>query len=224
MCSSKHPLSKARKTQVLLSVISWPCALAAVFATCHSPQAWIELIAITISGTTPVFMLSRYRKSGSQSHSLLEIATDSLVALLLLGVYISGIIILSSQEIGAWGDRQNYKLARGIPQVYSNLSCLLLSLLYLRTFAQGSFHQWIKPILKARRINYTLCPACDQSADATMTQNPDIDVTAAEQERPSVSGDSLQVLYTDDIESQPLLPESSLAVEGKQTTGIVINN
>lgn len=57
-----------------------------------------------------------------------------------------------------------------------------------------------------------------------MTQNPDIDVTAAEQERPSVSGDSLQVLYTDDIESQPLLPESSLAVEGKQTTGIVINN
>lgn len=49
MCSSKHPLSKARKTQVLLSVISWPCALAAVFATRHSPQAWIELIAVSLT-------------------------------------------------------------------------------------------------------------------------------------------------------------------------------
>lgn len=71
-------------------------------------------------------MLSRYRKSGSQSYSPLEIAVDIFMALFLLGVYISGIIILASREIGEWADHYNYKLARGIPQVYSNLSCILL--------------------------------------------------------------------------------------------------
>ncbi|KAJ5802325.1 uncharacterized protein N7503_004775 [Penicillium pulvis] len=211
--SSKHPLSRARKAQALLSVISWPCALAAVFTTRGSPQAWVQLIAITTSSITPVFMLSRYRKSGSQSYSPLEIAIDGSMALLLLGVYISGIFILASREIGEWADIYNYKLARGIPQVYSNLSCILLSLLYLRSFAQGLFHKCIKPVFKARRLNYTLCPACDRSVDAHMTQSQD--VTAAGQGRPSVSADSLQTLYTDDNESQPLLPESSIGMEGK---------
>lgn len=46
-----------------------------------------------------------------------------------------------------------------------------------------------------------------------MTQSQD--VTAAGQERPSISTDSLQTLYTDDNESQPLLPRSSIGVEGK---------
>ncbi|KAJ5527912.1 hypothetical protein N7513_012071 [Penicillium frequentans] len=211
--SNNHPLSRARKTQALLSVISWPCALAAVFTTRGSPQAWVQLIAITSSSITPVFMLSRYRKSGRQSYSPLEIAIDGSMALLLLGVYISGIFILASREIGEWADIYNYKLARGIPQIYSNLSCILLSLLYLRSFVQGLFHKCIKPMFKARRVNYTLCPACDRSVDAPMTQSQD--VTAAGQERSSVSTDSLQTLYTDDNESQPLLPESSIGVEGK---------
>lgn len=77
-------------------------------------------------------------------------------------------------------------------------------------------------MFQARRVNYTLCPACDRSVDAPMTQSQD--VTAAGQERPSVSTDSLQDLYTDDVESQPLLPQISLGVEGKQTTGVVTNN
>lgn len=55
-----------------------------------------------------------------------------------------------------------------------------------------------------------------------MTQSQD--VTVAGQERPSVSADSLQTLYTDDVETQPLLPQSSLDVESKQTTGVVTNN
>lgn len=96
------------------------------------------------------------------------------------------------------------------------------SLLYLRSFAQGLFHRCIKPIFRARRVNYTLCPACDRSVDAPMTQSQD--VTVAGQERPSVSADSLQTLYTDDVETQPLLPQSSLDVESKQTTGVVTNN
>ncbi|KAJ5126044.1 hypothetical protein N7448_005354 [Penicillium atrosanguineum] len=179
-------------------------------------------MSITLSSTTPIFMLSRYRKSGSQSYSPLEIAIDISMCLLLLGVYISGIFILASREIGEWADIYNYKLARGIPQVYSNLSCILLSLLYLRSFAQGFFHKCIKPMFEARRVNYTLCPACDRSVDAPMTQSQD--VTVAGQERPSISTDNLQGLYTDDVESQPLLPQSSLGVEDKQTTGIVTNN
>lgn len=68
-------------------------------------------------------------------------------------------------------------------------------------------------MFKARRVNYTLCPSCYRSVDAPMTQSQD--VTAAGQERPSVSTDSLQTLYTDDNESQPLLPQSSIGVEGK---------
>lgn len=57
-----------------------------------------------------------------------------------------------------------------------------------------------------------------------MGQSQDITMTAAEQERSSVSTDSFRGLYTEDVESQPLLPEISLGEEGKQTTGIVPNN
>lgn len=79
-------------------------------------------------------------------------------------------------------------------------------------------------MLKAGCVNYTLCPACDRSVDAPMGQSQDITMTAAEQERSSVSTDSFRGLYTEDVESQPLLPEISLGEEGKQTTGIVPNN
>jgi hypothetical protein len=37
----------------------------------------------------------------------------------------------------------------------------------------------------------------------------------------SASTDNLQGLYTDDLESRPLLRENSISVEGKQTTGVV---
>jgi hypothetical protein len=77
-------------------------------------------------------------------------------------------------------------------------------------------------MFKARRVDYTLCPACDGSVDAPMAHSQDM--TAEGQERPSVSTDNLQGLYTDDVESQPLLPQSSVGVEYKQTTGVVTNN
>ncbi|OQD68329.1 hypothetical protein PENPOL_c003G09451 [Penicillium polonicum] len=225
MCSSsnKHPFSRARKAQVLISVISWPCALAAIFTTRYSPLAWIQFIAITISSAIPVFMLFRYRKSGSQSYSLIEIAVDGSMTLFLLAVYIAGIAILATHDISRWNDPWDYRLALGIPQIYSNLSCILLSPLYLRCFAQGFLHRCITPMLKPG-VNYTLCPACDQSVDAPMNQSQGITMTAAEQERSSVSTDGFRGLYTEDVESQPLLPEISLGEEGKQTTGIVTNN
>lgn len=79
-------------------------------------------------------------------------------------------------------------------------------------------------MFKAKCVNYTLCPACDQSVDAPMTHSQDTTVTAAGQERSVISIDNLRGLYTEDVESQPLLAESSLGEEGKQTTGIVTNN
>ncbi|KAJ5426301.1 hypothetical protein N7465_001371 [Penicillium sp. CMV-2018d] len=227
MCSSsnKHPFSRARKAQVLISVISWPCALAAIFTTRYSPLAWIQFIAITISSAIPVFILFIYRKSGSQSYSLIEIAVDGFMALFLLAVYIAGMAILATHDISRWDSPWDYRLALGIPQIYSNLSCILLSPLYLRCFAQGYLHRCIKPsMLKAGCVNYTLCPACDQSVDAPMNQSQGITMTTAEQERSSVSTDDFGCLYTEDVESQPLLPEISLGEEGKQTTGIVTNN
>ncbi|KAJ5597827.1 hypothetical protein N7537_007911, partial [Penicillium hordei] len=214
----------ARKTQVLVSVVSWPCALAAVFTSRDGPQAWIQLIVITVSSTIPLFMLFGYRNSGSQSCSLLEIAIDGLVALLLVGVYTSGMILLSTQQIREWESPWDYTIARGLPQVYSNLSCIILGLLYLRTFSQGLFQKCIMPMLRARRVNYTLCPACDQYVDVPMTKSQDVTISAAEQERPFGSTDSLRGLYSDDVGSQLLLPESSLGMEGEQTTGIVSNN
>jgi hypothetical protein len=80
------------------------------------------------------------------------------------------------------------------------------------------------PMLKARRVNYTLCPACDQSVDVPITKSQDVTMSAAGQERPFGSIGSLRGLYSDDVGSQLLLPESSLGMEGKQTTGIVSNN
>ena len=74
----------------------------------------------------PVFMLFGYRKSGSQCYSLLEIAIDGLVALLLVGVYTSGMILLSTQHISEWESPWDYTIARGLPQIYSNLSCIIL--------------------------------------------------------------------------------------------------
>ncbi|OQE14672.1 hypothetical protein PENFLA_c036G08373 [Penicillium flavigenum] len=205
-------------------MVSWPCALAAVFTSRDGPQAWIQLVVITVSSTIPVFILSGYRKSGSQSYSLLEIAIDGLVALLLVGVYTSGMILLSTQRISEWESPWDYTIARGLPQVYSNLSCIILGLLYLRTFSQGFFQKLIMPKLRARRVNYTLCPACDQYVDVPMTKSQDVTMSAAKQERPFGSTDSLRDLYSDDVGSQLLLPESSFGMEGKQTTGIVSNN
>ncbi|KAJ5592201.1 hypothetical protein N7537_009105 [Penicillium hordei] len=220
MCSSnKHPLSRARKTQVLISVISWPCALATIFTTRYSPLAWIQFVAITISSIIPALMLFWYRKFGSHSYSPFEIAIDGAVTLLLLGVYIAGVVILATHEIRRWDSPWDYRLALGIPQVYSNLSCIVLSPLYLRCFAQGYLHQCIQPMLKAGCVNYTLCPACDKSVDAPMTQGLE-----AGQERSTVWTDIPEGFYTEDVESQLLLPENSLDEEGKQTTGIVTNN
>ncbi|KAJ5154687.1 uncharacterized protein N7500_010126 [Penicillium coprophilum] len=224
ICSAnKHPLSRARKTQAFFSVISWPCALAAVPITGGSVQTWIQLVVISISVITPGFILFRYRKSKSQSYSALEIAIDFLMTLLLVGVYISGIIILATQEISEWSYPWNYKLSRGIPQIYSNLSCILLAPLYLRSFVKGYFHRFVEPMLKARHVSYSLCPTCDRSVDATMTRDQDTTV-ATGQGRPSVSNYSIRGVYTDDVESQLLLAESSSGVEGKQTTGVVTNN
>ena len=96
--------------------------------------------------------------------------------------------------------------------------------LYLRCFALGYLHRFIKPMLNAGCVNYTLCATCDRSVDAPMTHGEDIIARAAEQERSSVSTDTFRCLYTEDVESQPLLPETSSGGEGKQTTGIVTNN
>lgn len=79
-------------------------------------------------------------------------------------------------------------------------------------------------MLKARCLNYTLCPACDRSVDAPITKSKDMTASAAGQERPFVSTDCLRGFYTDDVESQLLLSESSLVVMGNQTTGIVTND
>ncbi|KAJ5419240.1 uncharacterized protein N7487_002790, partial [Penicillium crustosum] len=214
----------ARKTQVLISVVSWPCALAAVFTSRDGPQAWIQLIAITVSSTIPVFMLFGYRKSRSQSYSLLEIAIDGLVALSLVGVYISGMILLSTQQISEWESPWDYTIARGLPQVYSNLSCIILGLLYLRTFSQGLFQKCIRPMPKTRLVNYILCPTCNQSVNLPMTKSQDVTMSVAGQGRPFGTADSLWGLYSDDVGPQILLPESSLGMEGMQTTGIVSNN
>ena len=77
------------------------------------------------------------------------------------------------------------------------------------------------PMLRARRVNCTLYPACDQYVDDLMTNSQDVTMSAAEQEKPFGSTDSLRGLYSDDVGSQLLLPESSLGMEGMQTTGIV---
>ncbi|KAJ6142930.1 hypothetical protein N7471_002383 [Penicillium samsonianum] len=222
MGSNKHPLSRARKIQAFLSVISWPCALAAVPITGGSTQTWVQLLAISISTLAPAFMLFKYRRSKNPCYSSFEIALDLLMALLMAGVYISGTVILASVEISAWFNPHNYKLSRGIPQIYSNLSCVLLTLLYFRSFAKGFFHKFIEPgMLKARRVNYAICPACDRSIDATMAQSQDSTVTAG-QGRPSVSNVTPLDLYTDDPEL--LLPKSSLSVLGMQTTGVITTN
>lgn len=49
-------------------------------------------------------------------------------------------------------------------------------------------------------------------------------MSVAGQGRPFGTADSLWGLYSDDVGPQILLPESSLGMEGMQTTGIVSNN
>lgn len=39
-----------------------------------------------------------------------------------LGIYLAGIIILAKLHV----NRYSYTIARGIPQIYSNLSCFLI--------------------------------------------------------------------------------------------------
>ena len=67
-------------------------------------------------------MLCRYRKTQSKSHAPLEIALDALMTAMFLGIYLAGIIILAKLHV----NRYSYTIARGIPQIYSNLSCFLI--------------------------------------------------------------------------------------------------
>lgn len=77
---------------------------------------------------------------------------------------------------------------------------------------------------KTRLVNYTLCPTCNQSVNLPMTKSQDVTMSVAGQGRPFGTADSLWGLYSDDVGPQILLPESSLGMEGMQTTGIVSNN
>lgn len=42
----------------------------------------------------------------------------------MIGTFIGGMMILAKKEIREWG--YTYRLARGIPEIYTNLACLVL--------------------------------------------------------------------------------------------------
>lgn len=81
-----------------------------------------DKLKITLSPFASAFMLCRYRKTQSKSHAPLEIALDALMTAMFLGIYLAGIIILAKLHV----NRYSYTIARGIPQIYSNLSCFLI--------------------------------------------------------------------------------------------------
>jgi ABC-type arginine transport system permease subunit len=85
-------------------------------------------LKITVTVTAPLLMLCRYRRSKNlnQTYYALEVAVDGLLTSLFLGIYIAGIVILAVVRVGDWHNMYSYKIARGIPQIYSNLSVFLL--------------------------------------------------------------------------------------------------
>ncbi|CAG7952587.1 unnamed protein product [Penicillium salamii] len=219
----KHPLAKARKTQAFLSLISWPCAFAAIFTAHGRAEAWLQLIAITISAAGSVFMLCRYRKTRSQTYATLEVAIDGFTTVLFMGIYIAGIVILATFNMNSWRAHSSYTLARAIPQIYSNLSCFLLFLAYLRSFAQGAYCRYIKQLMNARRgITYVICPSCDHTENSLNGQTQEM--KGGEQDV-SASGGLLGGLYTDhDVEAQPLLSGNTVVANDQQSTGIINKN
>ncbi|KAJ5348418.1 uncharacterized protein N7506_001671, partial [Penicillium brevicompactum] len=206
----------ARRVQALLSVLSWPCAFAAVFTTHGRAESWIQLVFITLSPFASAFMLCRYRKTQSKSYAPLEIALDALMTAMFLGIYLAGIIILANLHV----NRYSYTIARGIPQIYSNLSCFLIFLAYLRSFAQGFYHRYFKQMIKARRgVTYVICPSCDRSAEDLNSNHSEM---KGGKQDDSTSASAFGALYSDhDVESQPLLVDNTTIAEGEQITGVV---
>lgn len=65
-------------------------------------------------------MLHNYHILGKHKYSPFEMLADAAMGALFLSVYIAGIVILARNRY--W----NITFARGIPLIYSNLSCLVM--------------------------------------------------------------------------------------------------
>jgi hypothetical protein len=140
-------MNTIRKVQVLVAFCAWPLALAAIFKSHKSPETIFQIVLvriephdthdralsanqilhqISLSGVAAlgILYLRRFSRKPQAAHLPIEILVDTAMGTLLIGTYIGGMNILAKHEIREWG--YTYKLAAGIPQIYSNLACLVL--------------------------------------------------------------------------------------------------
>ncbi|OQE28750.1 hypothetical protein PENSTE_c003G00537 [Penicillium steckii] len=221
MCSSSQSnVSAIRRVQLLIAFCAWPCALAAVLKSHKSPETILQIVMISLSGVAAFGILhaKRISRKPQAAHLPIEILIDTALGTLLIGTYIGGVIVLSKREIREWG--YTYKLARGIPQIYSNLACLILGLLHFHNIAKASFYRYILPQIKSQIGSYRTCPSCARSAETNA--GGEVDWRDSNDHHRTTFAQDLHGVYSDnEPEYRPLLREDRRSEEDKQENGIL---
>ncbi|KAJ5385904.1 hypothetical protein N7509_008445 [Penicillium cosmopolitanum] len=202
-----------RKVQVLIALCVWPLALAAIFKSHKSPETIFQIVLISLSGLAAlgILYLRRVSRKPQAAHLPMEILIDTAMGTLLIGTYIGGMNILAKHEIREWG--YTYKLARGIPQIYSNLACLVLGLLHFHNIAKASFFRYVLPSIKNHiGATYFTCPSCARSAHVNTVG--DLNWRDSHDQQHTTFTQDLRGVYSDsEPEYGPLLREDRRSEE-----------
>ncbi|KAJ5584661.1 uncharacterized protein N7459_004461 [Penicillium hispanicum] len=205
--STKYPLRSLRKLQFLLSAASFPCALAAIVKTHGAPESILQLIFLTASGISALVNIRDKRKLQElqRRYTAFQILADFIICAALIGIYIIGMVIIATREVRHWRFSDDSKLIHGVPQIYSNLFCLLLGLLHWHALIKQLFYRYLEHKLKKNpKVPYVMCPSCEQSEKAIAIHG--LSWVRHSQRGVASSIADLQESYTDNkVESRPFL-------------------
>ncbi|KAJ5103882.1 hypothetical protein N7532_004411 [Penicillium argentinense] len=222
MCSSSQSsMNTIRKVQVVVAFCAWPCALATVLKSHKSPESVFQLIVLSFSFLAELGILFAKQTSRKPQavHPPREILIDTAVGSILLATFIGGMVILANREIREWG--YTYRLARGIPEIYSNLACLVLGLLHFHNIGKTMFYRYALPRIKNHLgATYFMCPACARSAHSNAMG--DLDWRDSQDQQRTTFMQDLHGIYSDnEVEYRPLLREDRRSEEDKQENGTI---
>ncbi|KAJ5697644.1 hypothetical protein N7488_011328 [Penicillium malachiteum] len=209
MCSSSSltqqssPHGRRPWAQLFVAVVAVPFAIASISITIKGPEAWAQIIMLMVSIALSISLFYTSRNASKEAYSPMEMTLDAIMTALFLITYVGGMIAMvktRTRDI-TWG----FTVIAAIPQIYSNLSCLLLALLYAKSFLVAFYRRFIQHMIRWNPlVTQVVCPSCSRTANPV--SNLDWSAEAQQENATGFNG------YRDeDVEAQ--MP--------KQETGVV---
>ncbi|KAJ6036943.1 hypothetical protein N7540_001222 [Penicillium herquei] len=208
MCSSSPhtqqsgPGGRIPWAQLLVAGIAIPFAISSVsITTIGGAAGWAQIIMLFVSVALSISLFYTSRKASKDIYSFMKMTIDVLMTALLLITYIVGMIGMAKIRTRniTWG----FTVIATIPQVYANLSCLLLAVLYAKSFLVAFYRRFIQHMIRWNpSVTHVVCPSCSRTANPTTNLD-----WSADAQQVNVNN----VYRDDDVEAQ--MP--------KQETGVV---